>query len=61
MPTPTPRQRENFLADAVGPRERKLTYSDGFKLGLGFCMAHLLVVCVVGGLAWGLVVLLKIN
>ena len=62
MPTtPTPRPRENFLADAVGPRERKLTYLDGFRFGLGLVVAHLLILCLVAGLAWGLIMALHLH
>ena len=56
---PAPRQRENFLADAVGSRERKLTYMDGFRFGLGFIIANLLVILVLGGLTWAAVTLMR--
>jgi hypothetical protein len=55
MPSP---KRDNFLADAVGPRETRLTYSDGFRFGLGFMIAMLLVTLVLGGLAWAMITFL---
>ncbi len=59
---PTPRSsRENFLADAVSPRGRQLTYADGFRFGLGFVVASLLVWLVLGGLTWAVILLLKLS
>lgn len=49
MPAP---KRDNFLADAVGPRTTRLSYGDGFRFGLGFMVAVLVVTAVLGGLAW---------
>jgi len=61
VPAPTPRQRENFLAEAVGPRERKITYMDRFRFGFGFMVAWLLVLLVLGGASWAIVTLLKLH
>jgi hypothetical protein len=55
MPSP---KRDNFLADAVGPREMRMTYGDGFRFGLGMMMAVLLVTVVVGALAWAMIAFL---
>lgn len=58
---PTSSQRENFLAQAVGPRERKITYMDGFRFGLGFIVANLLILLILGGLTWGLILGLHLH
>ncbi len=55
------RVRDTFLADAVRPRGRRLTYGDGFRLGIGIITAQLLVALIVGGLAWALVVAFKLH
>lgn len=57
---PATSTRENFLAEAVGARQRRLTYMDGFRLGLGFMVAVLFVVLVLGGLIWAAVALLHL-
>jgi hypothetical protein len=49
MPAP---KRDNFLADAVGPRAFRVTYGDGFRFGLGFAIAIMLITLVLGGLTW---------
>ena len=53
------RARDNFLVDAVRPHSRRLTYGDGFRLGIGIITAQLLVSLLVGGLAWALIVAFK--
>ena len=60
-PAPASRTRDNFLADAIHPQSRGLTVADGFKLGIGFITAQLIVALIVGGLAWALVVAFKLH
>jgi hypothetical protein len=55
-------KKDNFLKDAIKPpRERHITYSDGFRFGMGIMMAWLFVAVVVGGIAWALVATLKLT
>lgn len=56
-------KHDNFLADVINPpgRGQRLTYWDGFRLGLGLITAHLLVCVVLGGLAWGVVLALGLS
>jgi hypothetical protein len=65
VPTKTPPRRnnvrDNFLADAVRPQHRRVSYGDGFRFGIGLITAQLLVALIVGGLAWGLALLLKLH
>jgi hypothetical protein len=53
--------RDNFLADIARPVSRRMTYGDGFRLGVGIITAQLLVAVLIGGVAWGLVVALKLH
>ncbi len=48
---------DNFLADAMTAKRRRIGYVDGFRFGLGFFVAGLLLVFIVGGLAWAITVL----
>lgn len=54
MPQP---KHDNFLADIINPpgRGQRLSYWDGFRLGLGIVTAHLLAFVILGSLAWGIV------
>jgi hypothetical protein len=54
MPAP---KRDNFLADAVGAREFRVTYGDGFRFGLGVVAALLLVTLILGSLTWAVITL----
>jgi hypothetical protein len=59
--TPLPKH-DNFLADAIHPRSSaRITYMDGFRFGLGFFAAGLLVFIVLGGLTWGLIAGLNLH
>jgi hypothetical protein len=58
MPTP---KRDNFLADAVAPRQKGVSYLDGFRFGFGFFIALLLVGLIVAGISWGVIVALNIH
>lgn len=55
------RTSDNFLADVVRPRVRRVSYSDGFRFGIGLITAQLLVGIIVGGIAWALVVAFKLH
>ncbi len=55
MPAP---KRDHFLAEAVGPREFRVTYGDGFRFGMGILVAFLLVTLLLGGLTWAIVALI---
>ena len=48
----------NFLADAVGSRDRNISYTDGFRFGLGFMLAVLFITLILGGLTWAAIALL---
>ncbi|MDB5178706.1 MAG: hypothetical protein JWN01_649 [Patescibacteria group bacterium] len=56
-----PKPHDNFLADAVKPRHQPLGYLDGFRFGFGFFIAGLLVMLIVGGLSWGVILLLHLR
>ncbi|HVQ44266.1 MAG TPA: hypothetical protein VMT30_04855 [Candidatus Saccharimonadia bacterium] len=60
-PARTTRTRDNFLAEAVRPRGPRLTYGDGFRLGIGIITAQLLIGLLVGGLTWALMVAFKLH
>ncbi len=48
-----PSKHDTFLADVGrGARERRVSYWDGFRFGLGFITANLLVLVVLGALCW---------
>ena len=53
-------QHDNFLADLAEPRLRgaRMGYFDGFRFGLGFIMANLMVLVVLGALTAGVLYLL---
>lgn len=57
--TPRPansRARDNFLADAVHPRTKRLSFGDGFRFGIGLITAQLLVALIVAGITWAMIV-----
>ena len=43
---------ETFLADAVKPQPKHLSYQDGFRFGVGFFIGNLLLATVLGGLVF---------
>jgi hypothetical protein len=45
---------DTFLADAVKPKPVRLSYFDGFRFGIGFFIANLLMLVILGGLTWAL-------
>ena len=49
-------RHDNFLAHTVKARQPHITYQDGMRFGFGFFIAGLVVLLVIGGLAWGIVV-----
>lgn len=53
--------RDTFLADAVKPKVRHITYSDGFRFGIGLICAQLLVALLFGGIAWLLTATLHLH
>jgi hypothetical protein len=55
MPKDSITKPDNFLADTVNAKRRRFGYVDGFRFGLGFFVAGLLLTVIVGGLAWALV------
>ena len=60
---PTP-ARDSFLADALRPgggNHRRLTYGDGFRLGIGIITAQLLVLLLVGLLSWAFIAVFKLH
>ena len=57
----SPRTRDNFLADAIKPRFKRLSYGDGFRFGIGFITAQLFAALIVGGLTWALIVAFKLH
>jgi hypothetical protein len=54
---------DNFLAEAVHGKKRadSIGYVDGFRFGFGFFIAGLLIALILGGGAWGVVVLLHLG
>ena len=54
-------KHDNFLADAINSRDKRIGYTDGFRFGFGFFVAGLFVVLLVGGIAWGIVAALNIH
>lgn len=52
----------DFLADISRPKTmHRMTFGDGFRLGIGLMTAQLLLALIVGGLAWALVVAFKLH
>lgn len=43
---------DNFLADATRAARPKVGYVDGFRFGIGFFVAGLLMLLIVGGLTY---------
>ena len=60
-PKTSARSRDNFLVDAIHPQSKGLTFGDGFRLGIGFITAQLLVLLIIGGIAWALVIAFKLH
>ncbi len=65
MDAPKPSNRgagNDFLAD-INRRKpaHHVTYGDGFRFGIGLFTAHLLLLLLVGGLAWALVIAFKLH
>jgi hypothetical protein len=56
-------EHDHFLADLAEPRKHRISlgYFDGFRFGLGFIMANLLTLVIVGALAWGVVLVMGLN
>ena len=58
---------DNFLSEAVRPprhrrgADRALGYIDGFRFGIGFFIANLLMFLILGGLTWVLVLALHLH
>ncbi len=51
---------KNFLDDE-GESPTGLSYREGFRFGLGFMLAWLVVMLIVGGLAWAVATLTHIH
>jgi hypothetical protein len=52
----------DFLADINRSKPtHRMTYGDGFRLGIGIITAQLLIGLIVGGVAWALVVAFKLH
>ena len=61
-PARSPRPaRDNFLVDAVRPLSKALSIGDGFKFGLGFITAGLLMGLIIAGLTWAIVLAFKLH
>jgi hypothetical protein len=54
-------KHDNFLADSIKPRLRNLGYMDGFRFGFGFFIAGLVIILVIGGLAWAAISFLHLS
>jgi hypothetical protein len=52
---------DNFLADISRPKTVHLTYLDGMRFGLGFGVGILLLVSLLGAIAWGIIYFLHIH
>ena len=52
---------DNFLADLHKTKVKNLSYQDGVRFGLGFAVANLMIVVVVGAVAWALVYFLHLR
>lgn len=53
--------QDTFLADAVSPKRKTLSYQDGFRFGVGFFIGNLLLLVVLGGLAYGCLLALHLK
>ncbi len=52
----------DFLADINRHKPgHRMTYGDGFRLGIGIITAQLLIALLVGAVAWALVVVFKLQ
>ena len=54
-------KHDNFLADAINSKDKRVGYTDGFRFGFGFFVAGLLVTLLVGGIAWGVILALNLH
>ena len=52
---------DNFLADVHKTKIKNLTYQDGLRFGLGFAVANLMILVVLGAVAWGIVYALHLH
>ena len=55
------KNHDNFLADAVRPKNKQIGYIDGFKFGVGFFLAGLFLAVILGGLSFAIVMLLHLH
>jgi hypothetical protein len=55
------KNHDNFLADAVGSKIKHISYQDGFRFGVGFFVGTVAMAVVLGGLTWGLTLLLHVH
>jgi uncharacterized iron-regulated membrane protein len=54
-------KHDNFLADSVRPRTRRLSYLDGFRFGFGFFISGLLIMLILSGLAWAIIMVFHLH
>lgn len=56
-------KQDNFLADELGRNKLKphITFMDGFRFGIGSMVGVMLVLLVTAGIAWGIIVGLKLH
>lgn len=54
-------KHDNFLADAIHTKDKRIGYTDGFRFGFGFFVAGLFVTLLVGAVAWGIVAAFNIH
>jgi hypothetical protein len=52
---------DNFLAEAIAPRHKHISYQDGFRFGIGFFIAQLLTALILAGLTWGIIILFHLH
>ena len=65
MSTKDKEKHDHFLADAIKPPKARPTtrvgYLDGFRFGLGFFVANLLALVVLGGLTCAIIFALHLH
>jgi tetrahydromethanopterin S-methyltransferase subunit F len=54
-------RHDNFLSDITQPRKQRLGYFDGFRFGLGFFTAGLLIGLILSVLTTGIILLLHVH
>jgi hypothetical protein len=61
MATDKSDKSDNFLSEAIKSTKPRFSYWDGFRFGVGFFIAGLLMTLLLSAITWGLVLALRLR